>query len=60
MTDANAMTVRGALAAQGAPAPYELTSRDRERRDALHADMSSADAKRRQQALRDLRSLYYQ
>jgi hypothetical protein len=32
---------------------------ERERRDSLHADMSSADAKKRQQALRELRSLYY-
>jgi hypothetical protein len=36
-----------------------MSAADRERRDALHADMSSADAKRRQQALRELRSLYY-
>jgi len=35
-----------------------LSAADRERRESLHADMSSADAKKRAQALRELRSLY--
>ena len=35
-----------------------LSASDRERRESLHADMSSADAKKRAQALRELRALY--
>lgn len=35
-----------------------MSASDRERRESLHADMSSADAKKRAQALRELRSLY--
>lgn len=36
-----------------------LSSGDRERRDSLTVDLSSTDAKKRAQALRDLQSLYY-
>ena len=32
---------------------------EREKRDSLHADLSSTDAKKRGQALRELRELYY-
>jgi hypothetical protein len=37
----------------------ELSRDDRERRDSLMVDLSSADAKKREQALRALQSLYY-
>jgi osmotically-inducible protein OsmY len=36
-----------------------LSSADRERRDSLMVDLSSTDAKKRAQALRDLQSIYY-
>jgi hypothetical protein len=36
-----------------------LSSSDRERRDSLTVDLSSADAKKRGEALRELQSLYY-
>lgn len=37
----------------------QLSSGDRERRDSLMVDLSSADAKKRAQSLRELQSLYY-
>jgi hypothetical protein len=36
-----------------------LSSAERERRDSLMVDLSSTDAKKRAQALRDLQSIYY-
>ena len=36
-----------------------LSSADRERRDSLTVDLSSTDAKKRAQALRELQSIYY-
>ena len=37
----------------------ELSASDRERRDSLVVDLSSADAKKRARSLRELQSLYY-
>jgi hypothetical protein len=40
-------------------AESRLSSGDREKRDALTADLSSTDAKKRSRALREIRELYY-
>ena len=40
-------------------AESRLTGGDREKRDALTADLASTDAKKRSQALREIRELYY-